>query len=361
MITPINTGRHGLHAGDCSDDACIVGLIGRADRDTRPRECPGQRSRLCSGQRGSVSGSDHDHAGSSGQPRYRQFDPRQSSGTRRILIVDDSPPDVSTMERYLDDMENVRIMSASEAHEADALLQHEYFDVILLDYRMPGRTGLDYLKVIRRRDPDVGVIMVTAFSDETIAIESIRRRVDDFLRKEDMTQEMLIDSVDRLLVHVKRRRSAPLDSITGLYCSRSLRQRLSEACTRLKDHGDKFSVLMINLLAFKRINEQYSHATGDRVLRRIAGILPEVLRAGDFAARYQDDKFCIVAPETEEHKVETLVKRLRECILRLEFDYGEGRFGLDCVIGVAHFKDDVPDSVQAVIDTAYMAMQNSRG
>lgn len=113
--------------------------------------------------------------------------------------------------------------------------------------------------------------------------------------------------------------------------------------------------------SFKRVNEQYSHATGDRVLRRIAGILPEALRAGDFAARYQDDKFCIVAPETDEHKVETLVKRLRECILRLEFDYGEGRFGLDCAIGVAHFKDDVPDSVQAVIDTAYMAMQNSRG
>lgn len=299
-------------------------------------------------------------AGTDPSLRRRRSDLEQRRTGPRLLIVDDSTPDASMMARYLDGIENLEIVTASESRAADSLLRNEHFDVILLDYRMPGLSGLDYLEVVRRRDPDVGIIMVTAFSDEKIAIKSIRRRADDYLRKEDLTREALIESVERLLVRVHRRRSATIDSVTGLFCARALKDRVAEACERLRDHGEEFGLLLIDLNEFADINERLGRATGDRVLRRIANVLPEALRSGDLATRYREDEFCIVAPMTDLHRSEGLAERLRDCIRRIRFDYGDGEFTLDCAIGVAHCGDSAPDSPEALIERAYEITREAR-
>ncbi|MDZ7829687.1 MAG: response regulator [Halofilum sp. (in: g-proteobacteria)] len=295
-----------------------------------------------------------------GMPRRRRSDAELLSDNPRVLIVDDSAPDASMMARFLQPMENLEIVTATESREADTLLRNERFDVILLDYRMPGLSGLDYLEVIRRRDPDVGIIMVTAFSDEKVVIKSIRRRVDDYLRKEDLTGDALLEAIENLLVRVRRRRSAAIDPVTGLFCARALTDRVAEACGRLCQHGEEFSLLLIDLNAFAGINVRHGRATGDRVLRRIANGLPDALRPGDLAARYREDEFCIVAPTTGVRHAESLAERLRDCIRRLRFDYGDGEFSVDCAIGVGHFDDAAPATPEPALELACEAMREAR-
>lgn len=295
-----------------------------------------------------------------GGPRRRRSDLAQPTAERRVLIVDDSTPDAAMMARYLDAMENLDIVTASDSREADSILRNEQFDVILLDYRMPGLSGLDYLEVIRRRDPDVGIVMVTAFSDEKVAIKAIHRRVDDYLRKEDLTRDELVDSIERQLVRVRRRRSATIDPVTGLFCARAVEDRLYDALERLQSRGDEFSVLLIDLNRFADINVREGRATGDRVLRRIANVLPNALRSGDVAGRYRDDEFCVIAPATDARRSEGLAERLRECIRRIRFDYGEGEFSIDSAVGVAHFRESVPESPEAAMELAYEAMRKAR-
>jgi len=278
----------------------------------------------------------------------------------RVLIVDDSAPDADMMARYLEPIEKLEVVTASETREADALLRNERFDVVLLDYRMPGRSGLDYIDVIRRRDPDVGIVMVTAFSDEKVAIRSIRRRVDDYLRKEDLTSAGLVETVEELLVRVRRRRTSVLDSVTGLLCGEALEERLDEACERLRAQDDPFGLLLLDLDEFSAVNVQHGRASGDRVLRRVARVLPDVLRSVDIAGRCGGDEFCIIAPSIDIHRAGTLGERVRDCIRRLRFDYGEGEFTLDCTVGVAHFDETAPPTPSTVLAFAHQIMRDAR-
>lgn len=298
--------------------------------------------------------------GTDSAPRRRRSDPGAEKAGYRLLIVDDSTPDASMMARFLDGVEDLEILTATESREADALLRNEHFDVVLLDYRMPGLSGLDYLEVIRRRDPDVGIIMVTAFSDEKVAIKSIRRRVDDYLRKEDLTREELVEAVEQLLVRVRRRRSATVDPVTGLSCARALRDRVEEACERFRLESVEFCLLGLDLIEFAEVNVRHGRATGDRVLRRVANVLPDALRPGDFVGRYRDDEFLVVAPATDARKAESLAERLRDCIRRIRFDYGDGEFSVDCVVGVTSFSSGIPDSVEAALKHVYDTAERAR-
>jgi len=293
-------------------------------------------------------------------PRRRRSDPDQEKAGYRLLIVDDSAPDASMMARFLDGIDDLDIQTATESREADSLLRNEHFDVILLDYRMPGLSGLDYLEVIRRRDPDVGVIMVTAFSDEKVAIKSIRRRVDDYLRKEDLTREALVDAVEQLLIRVRRRRSATVDPVTGLSCVRAVKDRIEEACERFRLEAEEFCLLGLDLARFSDVNVQHGRATGDRVLRRVANVLPDALRPGDFVGRYRDDEFVVVAPATDARTAESLAERLRDCIRRLRFDYGDGEFTIDCVVGVTSFSSGIPSSAETALEYVYRAAEPAR-
>jgi len=298
--------------------------------------------------------------GAVGQGGRRHSDTPPGRARSRVLIVDDSAPDADMMARYLEPIERLEVVTASETHEADALLRNERFDVVLLDYRMPGRSGLDYIDVIRRRDPDVGIVMVTAFSDEKVAIRSIRRRVDDYLRKEDLTGAGLVETVEELLVRVRRRRTSVLDSVTGLVRGEALDDRLVEACERLRTQGEPFGLLSLDLDQFSAVNVQRGRATGDRVLRRIARVLPDVLRSVDLAGRCGADEFCIIAPSIDIHRAGALGERVRDCIRRLRFDYGEGEFTLDCKVGVAHFEVEVPESPAAALAFARETMAAAR-
>lgn len=298
--------------------------------------------------------------GLAASPRRHGSDQGDAQSGARILIVDDSAADVSMISRYLENMDGIEVMSASETGEAEALLSRDRFDIVLLDYRMPGTSGLDYLEVLRRRDPDIGVILITAFSNENVAIRSIRRRVDDLLRKEELSPELLCEAVERLLVRVKRRRSAPLDAVTGLYESSTTEELLQESCERMKRLDEQFCLLLVDLEQFHKINDAHGYVTGDRVLRRLAMLLVDLFRPADNLGRYFEDEFCIIAANTDAASGTELAERVRQSIREIEFDYGDGPFRIDCAIGVAHFSEQVPDSPGAAIGRARVALRQAK-
>ena len=108
----------------------------------------------------------------------------------RILIVDDEK-DIrellkTSLERY-----NYIPLEASTGQECLDMLSTTTPDVILLDYKLPDISGIDVLKNIRKILPDIGVVLMTAYGHEDLAIHAIEEHVDAYLRKPFLIETIL--------------------------------------------------------------------------------------------------------------------------------------------------------------------------
>lgn len=102
---------------------------------------------------------------------------------RNILVVDDEPNVRLALERTLR-REQYKVLSASSAEEGLEVLRRNPVDVVISDHMMPGLTGLEFLKLVRDRHPDVGRIILTGHADMETAIKAINEgEIYRFLQK----------------------------------------------------------------------------------------------------------------------------------------------------------------------------------
>ena len=108
-----------------------------------------------------------------------------------ILIVDDEAA-IRDMVRMAMELEGFTVSDASNAHQAAKLLEQTDIDLILLDWMMPGISGIDFASRIRRDgNHHVGIIMLTAKDDEGDLIRGLDVGADDYVKKPFSTKELV--------------------------------------------------------------------------------------------------------------------------------------------------------------------------
>ena len=115
----------------------------------------------------------------------------------RVLLVDDDPAFVNVVALSLREEFAMDVAVALSGQEAIDLLQTEHvgFDVVVLDYRMPGLTGLDVLQWMHESKAETPAFMLTAAGSETIAVESMKLGAYDYCRKEDVDIQHLANLI----------------------------------------------------------------------------------------------------------------------------------------------------------------------
>ncbi len=101
------------------------------------------------------------------------------------------------------------------------------------------------------------------------------------------------------------------DSLTGVYNRRYFSEELRRL---LNSRNEPVALILIDLDGLKIINDLLGHMKGDEALSAVAGALKDSLRQNDVLARIGGDEFAIIAIRTDEHGVETLMKRMRESV-----------------------------------------------
>ena len=110
---------------------------------------------------------------------------------------------------------------------------------------------------------------------------------------------------------------AMVDGLTGLFMRRYFDARIDEEIERSKRFGTPFSVVMIDVDDFKKLNDTYGHLIGDRVLRAIANTVKQQMRGVDTAARYGGEELAIILPRTEMLNAYNVGERIRSAIVDL--------------------------------------------
>ncbi|MEO7733784.1 MAG: sensor domain-containing diguanylate cyclase, partial [Kofleriaceae bacterium] len=107
---------------------------------------------------------------------------------------------------------------------------------------------------------------------------------------------------------------AMVDGLTGLFMRRYFDARIEEEIERSKRYKTPFSVVMMDVDDFKKLNDEHGHLIGDRVLRAIANVVKGQMRGVDTAARYGGEEIALILPRTEMVSAYNQAERIRASI-----------------------------------------------
>jgi diguanylate cyclase (GGDEF)-like protein len=146
-------------------------------------------------------------------------------------------------------------------------------------------------------------------------VAALATAFNDMSEKLARSHEELNESHQTILVQAEQMRELSVrDALTKLHNRRHFDEQASTLFSHAVRHKRPFSVVIGDIDFFKRINDQFSHATGDLVLRQVGEILRSHMRLSDLVARYGGEEFVIAFPETELPQAAALCDKLRAMI-----------------------------------------------
>ncbi len=158
------------------------------------------------------------------------------------------------------------------------------------------------------------------------------------------------------------KRLATTDPLTGALNRRHYMELMAREQRRAERYSAVYSVLMVDIDHFKRINDTYGHQVGDQAIQAMAEASQKALRPTDLLARYGGEEFIITLTHTDRPGAAKVAERLRESVSQIELATEQGVLKFTISVGVStYFKRSLLDEIIGYADQAlYQAKSAGR-
>jgi two-component system, cell cycle response regulator len=169
-----------------------------------------------------------------------------------------------------------------------------------------------------------------------------------------------LEFADYQFVQNQKYREANLDTLTGLYNKRYFNDVISREFSFSRRNKNSFSLLMIDVDYFKKVNDSYGHLVGDHVLTQIGEVLKKGLRHENISCRYGGEEFAIILRNTGPIAAQNVAERIRSSIEKLQFEYANQPFSITVSIGIATYEHGNFETFEEVIRFADELLYESK-
>ncbi len=190
-------------------------------------------------------------------------------------------------------------------------------------------------------------------------LEEIREQNDSLKAKLEESKKQ-IEGLRKELKEAEER--ASIDFLTKLANRASFDRALSDMVRDFRERNYPFSLLMIDIDDFKKVNDTYGHQAGDKVLKEIAREIRSTLRARDVVARYGGEEFAVLLPGTTFGQAIRIAERLRKNIEKMSVIHNDEAIPVTVSIGVATARKGIDEtSIVEIADKAlYLAKRSGK-
>jgi two-component system cell cycle response regulator len=207
------------------------------------------------------------------------------------------------------------------------LVHHEVLGTLILGSQQPGGFG-----------PDVRLILQVLAGHVSVSLANAR----------------MVKRLEEL---------ATTDGLTGLLNKRALIEMAGQKLRSAQRFQKPLSVLVCDLDHFKRVNDNYGHDVGDRVIVGFADVLRRAKRETDTVGRFGGEEFVVVCEQTDPEGAELLGLRVRQELAARTFITKDGPLSVTCSIGVATYPQagkDWEELFKATDEALYVSKRGGR-
>ncbi len=176
--------------------------------------------------------------------------------------------------------------------------------------------------------------LLSAHLDLARRFAKASRRLDKISKISDGFQSQLKE------LNATLQRASLTDTLTGIANRRAMLERLKAEANRTQRGGQPFTVLMLDLDHFKRINDTHGHEAGDLVIMAVASTLENNLRNFDFCARWGGEEFLVLLTSSTLETAIAVAEKLRAAVAAHEVAYEGERIAISFSGGIALHSDD---------------------
>lgn len=189
--------------------------------------------------------------------------------------------------------------------------------------------------------------------------------------RKDITHEKTLEKMNEKLEYMVEEQTKELkqsnellkklsetDTLTGIYNRKKLKENLEDAIKKSKRYDEIFSIVLLDIDYFKKVNDNHGHLMGDKVLVTVAKIISENIRDVDLLARWGGEEFVVLLYNQDINQAEFVANKLRETIEENNIE----KLKITCSFGVSQYKNSDSDEslFKRVDDALYEAKETGR-
>jgi diguanylate cyclase (GGDEF)-like protein len=152
------------------------------------------------------------------------------------------------------------------------------------------------------------------------------------------------------------------DPLTGIYNRRYIIEKMEEERIRFRRYGNKFTLIILDIDLFKKVNDAYGHDCGDYVLIETAKLIKQLLREQDCLARWGGEEFLVMLPETDAAGAKALADRIRISVQDRVFEYRKKKISVTLTMGISVYCSglSVDDTIRKADNALYEGKNRGR-
>ena len=285
----------------------------------------------------------------------------------RVLSIEDDDLDYEAISACFKGSDRIGLARAKTLAEGIAVIEQSTFDVILLDYMLPDGNGVDFIRLMKEREKEIPVIMITGQGSETLASSSILEGAFDYFPKNMINEKSLSRSIyntlekarlkrDIMLAQRKLAEMATQDALTGLYNRRYFMDILQKEIGRAERSNLELSLYIFDIDHFKLVNDAHGHQAGDAILAGIGRMLKENTRLIDTPCRYGGEEFAVILPNTQLREAQVACERFRQAVFQSPFDHNSHSIRVTLSAGLASYRPASGKTAAELLEAADKAL-----
>jgi len=286
--------------------------------------------------------------------------------TIKVLVAEDS----STARKIITELLKVHkyiVYDCKNGEEALSILkENPDIKMLITDYHMPKINGFDLISEVRHKynKNQMVIIGTSSQEDDRLSSKFIKYGANDFITKPFRAEEFycrITQNIQNLEYIETIKDISHRDYLTNLYNRRYFFEAVNRLVALSKREKKKFTVAMLDLDHFKKINDIYGHQAGDLVLQKAASILIKRFRETDVVARFGGEEFCVFAYDMRPKDAKEVFEVVRKTIMKDVIKIDEHELKVTVSIGICtKSSDSIEEMINEADANLYQAKETGR-